>query len=156
MNRSASLANRIREVLLSGKWIANTNFKEQVQLVNLQQANQRVGSLNTIALLTYHINYYLAGLLQVFRGGPLDIRDKYSFDMPELKSEDDWNALVASLLHNAEAFAAAVEQMNDGQLVQPFVDVKYGTYERNIEGVIEHTYYHLGQVSMIRKLIVEG
>lgn len=156
MNRSASLANRIREVLLSGKWIANTNFKEQVQLVNLQQANQRVGSLNTIALLTYHINYYLAGLLQVFRGGPLDIRDKYSFDMPELKSEEDWNVLVASLLHNAEAFAAAVEQMNDDQLVQPFVDVKYGTYERNIEGVIEHTYYHLGQVSMIRKLIVEG
>lgn len=156
MNRSTSLANRIREVLLSGKWIANTNFKEQVQLVNLQQANQRVGSLNTIALLTYHINYYLAGLLQVFRGGPLDIRDKYSFDMPELKSEDDWNSLVASLLHNAEAFAAAVEQMNDDQLVQPFVDVKYGTYERNIEGVIEHTYYHLGQVSMIRKLIVEG
>lgn len=155
MKRTATIAHRLREVLLNGKWIANTNFKEQILSVNREQANLRVGTLNTIALLTFHINYYLDGLLQVFNGGPLTIRDKYSFDMPPMNSETDWQALVKQFLDNAEAFATHVEQMDDAVLDQPFLDEKYGTYARNIEGVIEHTYYHLGQVSLIRKMIME-
>lgn len=155
MTRNSALANRLREVLLNGKWIANTNFKEQIQGVSWEQAIQKVGNLNTIALLTFHINYYLGGLLNVFKGGNLDIRDKYSFDLPEIKSESDWQALVNDFLSNAETFANQVEQMEDSRLDQPFVDEKYGSYLRNIEGVIEHSYYHLGQVSLIRKMILQ-
>jgi uncharacterized damage-inducible protein DinB len=149
------LANRLREVLLNGTWIANTNFKAQITGITREQAVQRVDQLNTIAQLTFHINYYLQGILQVFRGGALEIRDKYSFDLPELKSEADWNWLVNDFLQNAESFAAEVESLDDALFDQPFVDEKYGTYRRNIEGVIEHSYYHLGQVVLIRKMIVQ-
>jgi hypothetical protein len=155
MNRNSFLANRLREVLLNGKWIANTNFKEQIQSVTWEQAIQKVGNLNTIALLTFHINYYLQGLLNVFNGGALEIRDKYSFDMPEINSEKKWNVLVSIFLTNAELFAAHVEQMEDSAFDQPFVDEKYGTYLRNIEGVIEHSYYHLGQVSLLKKMVTQ-
>ena len=155
MSRNQSIATRLREVLLNGKWIANTNFKEQILGVSWEQAVHRVSNLNTIALLTFHINYYLAGILNVFNGGQLEIRDKYSFDLPEIRSEDDWNALVNVFLSNAERFANHVEQMPDSLLDEPFVDEKYGTYLRNIEGVIEHSYYHLGQVSLIKKMIVQ-
>ena len=154
MTRNLAIANRLREVLLNGKWIANTNFKEQILSVSWEQAIRKVGSLNTIALLTFHINYYLKGLLNVFNGGNLEIRDKYSFDLPEIKSETDWNTLVNDFLNNAEMFANQVEQMADSMLDQPFVDEKYGSYLRNIEGAIEHSYYHLGQVSLIRKMIM--
>ncbi len=154
MKKTEFLANRLREVLLSGKWIANTNFKEQIESINWKQATQKVDSLNTIALLTFHINYYLQGLLQVFNGGPLEIKDKYSFDLPEIKSESDWNKLLSSFLSNAEMFANQVAQMDESMLDQPFVEEKYGSYLRNIEGVIEHSYYHLGQVSLIRKMIL--
>jgi hypothetical protein len=153
MTRNVSIANRLREVLLNGKWIANTNFKEQILSVSWEQSIQKVSNLNTIALLTFHINYYLKGLLQVFNGGQLEIRDKYSFDLPEIKSEADWNALVTDFVHNAEMFADKVEQMPDTLFDQAFVDEKYGNYLRNIEGVIEHSYYHLGQVSLIKKMI---
>ena len=153
MARNLAIANRLREVLLNGKWIANTNFKEQILSVNWEQAIQKVENLNTIALLTFHINYYLAGLLNVFAGGKLEIKDKYSFDLPEIKSEKDWNKLVNDFLNNSEMFANQVEQMEESMLDQPFTDEKYGSYLRNIEGVIEHSYYHLGQVSLIRKMI---
>ncbi|MCB0491064.1 MAG: hypothetical protein KDC93_01485 [Cyclobacteriaceae bacterium] len=33
--------------------------------------------------------------------------------------------------------------MDDTKLDAAFVDEKYGTYQQNIEGVIEHCYYHL-------------
>ncbi len=147
------LANRLREVLLNGKWIANTNFKDQITNIHWEQAIQQVANLNTIALLTFHINYYLEGLLHVFNGGDLEIKDKYSFDLPPIQSATDWDNLVKAFIRHAEMFVTQVEQMPDDLLDKPFVEEKYGSYVRNIEGVIEHSYYHLGQVSLIQKML---
>lgn len=156
MERNADLANRLQEVLLNGRWIAHTNFKEQVEGVTWVLATQKIESLNTIAALTYHVNYYLAGLLNVFKGGGLEIRDKYSFDLPPIASEADWKRLVDEFVVNSENFVREVAGMPDSKLDEPFVDEKYGTYLRNIEGIIEHSYYHLGQVALIRKLIADN
>jgi len=156
MENSNQLANRFKEVLLKGKWIANTNFKNQLSNVTWQQATNRIGSLNTIAALTYHINYYIAGVLNVFEGGPLEIRDKYSFDLPEIKSKEDWDSLLNSMWDNADKFANHIELMSDEKLESIFVEEKYGNYRRNIEGIIEHSYYHLGQISLIKKMIKES
>ncbi|MCB2092400.1 MAG: DinB family protein [Alphaproteobacteria bacterium] len=153
MTPSAQLANRFREVILNGRWVANTNFKAQLSGVSWEQATRKVGSLNTIAALTFHIHYYIAGILKVFEGGALDIRDKYSFDMPPIQSQQDWDKLRDSLWRDAERFADLVEQMPEARLQAIFVDEKYGAYQRNIDGMIEHSYYHLGQVSLIRKLL---
>lgn len=153
MPRNEELAKRLDEVLLNGRWIANTNFKDQIENVTWDQAIQKVGNLNTIAALTFHVNYYLAGILNVFGGGNLEIRDKYSFDLPPIESEADWKNLVEEFVTNAENFIHAVREIPENKFDEPFVDEKYGTYMRNIEGVIEHGYYHLGQISLIRKLI---
>lgn len=156
MENSSQLATRFRDVLLSGKWIANTNYKDQLSKLTWKQATTKIGSLNTIAALSYHINYYLKGVLDVYRGGPLEIRDKYSFDMPPISSKEEWEVLLKDLLSNAELFANHLEQMSDEKLEDIFVDEKYGTYRRNIEGTIEHAYYHLGQISLLRKLVLEA
>jgi uncharacterized damage-inducible protein DinB len=155
MERNSDLANRLNEVLLNGRWIANTNFKDQLESVSWEQATQKIGSLNTIAALTYHVNYYLGGILNVLKGGKLEIRDKYSFDLPPIESETDWKKLIDEFVVNSENFVKEVAKLPESQLDEPFVDEKYGTYLRNIEGVIEHGYYHLGQISLIRKLIIE-
>lgn len=153
MERNIYLANRLREVYLNGRWIANTNYKEQLRWVSHTQAVQSVGDLNTIALLAFHMNYYLEGLLNVFGGGRLSISDQYSFDCPPVRTEADWEKLVTTLLDHAEQFATAVSKMEDSLFDQVFVEEKYGTWLRNIEGVVEHSYYHLGQIVLIRKLI---
>ncbi|HFK5510758.1 TPA: DinB family protein [Elizabethkingia anophelis] len=153
MKQSIFIANRLREVLLNGHWIANTNCKEQLQLVTWQHAIHKIGNLNTIAALTFHLNYYLSGVLQAFNTGKLEIKDQYSFDLPPVKNEADWQKLTDDFMRNAEMFAAKVEEISDEQLQEAFIDEKYGTNLRNIEGMIEHCYYHLGQISLIRKLI---
>jgi len=156
MKRNKTLADRLREVLLDGYWIANTNYKKQIQSVTWEEATQKIGTLNTIAALTFHINYYLAGLLNAFGKGKLGISDKYSFDLPPIQSASEWDQMVTEFLTNAEKFVATVAQMDDTLLDEPFIDEKYGTFLRNIEGVIEHSYYHLGQVSLINKMIQES
>jgi uncharacterized damage-inducible protein DinB len=154
MQQTNLIASRLREVLLHGKWIANTNFKEQLENLDWQQAIKQVAHANSIALLTFHINYYMAGLLNVLKGGKLNISDKYSFDMPSIQSDGDWQQLVSNFLSNAERFAMMVEQMPDEMLNELFVDEQYGTWQRNLEAVMEHSYYHLGQIVFIRKLIL--
>lgn len=150
---SKDLSNRLREVLINGQWIAHTNFKAQITSVTWEQATQKIGNLNTIAILTFHVCYYLKGLQNVFEGGTLDIKDKFSFDMPDINSEADWNALVIEFLITAEKFISYVDSMDETMLNGPFVKEEYGTYLRNIEAQIEHSYYHLGQISLIKKLL---
>lgn len=153
MSSTSQLAKRFREVLLDGLWIANTNFKDQLSDVNMEKATTKVDSLNTIAMLTFHIDYYIAGLIHVFEGGDLEIRDQYSFDLPPLESEEQWANLKSKLWRDAEKFATLLEQMPDSKMNEVFVDEKYGTYLRNIDGMIEHCYYHLGQITLIKKLL---
>ncbi len=154
--QSALLAQRLREVILDGDWVANTNLKALLSDVRYEQAIISYQNLNSIAALTFHVNYYIEGVLNVLEGGTLDIRDKYSFDLPDLTSEEDWKALTGKLWSNTEKFANCVARMNDEKLNEPFVDQRYGNYQRNIEGMIEHCYYHLGQVSLLKKLTPES
>lgn len=153
MSTTLQLAKRFRDVLLNGKWIANTNFKEQLSDVTWEQATIKIGTLNTIAMLTFHIDYYVAGLINVFEGGNLEIRDQYSFDLPSIESQQQWGALLHKLWNDAEKFASLLEEMPNSKMDEVFVDVKYDTYLRNIDGMIEHCYYHLGQVTLIKKMI---
>jgi hypothetical protein len=153
MSSTSQLAKRFREVLLDGLWIANTNFKDQLQDVTWEQATTKIGSLNTIAMLTFHIDYYIAGLVNVFEGGKLEIKDKFSFDLPPIESQAQWEELLNKLWNDAEKFAILLEQIPDSKLNEAFVDEKYGTYLRNIDGMIEHCYYHLGQITLIKKLL---
>ncbi|MCT2563295.1 DUF1572 domain-containing protein [Chryseobacterium herbae] len=153
MSSASQLAKRFREVLLDGLWIANTNFKDQLSEVTWEQAVTKVDSLNTIAMLTYHIHYYIAGVVNVLEGGDLEIKDQFSFDLPPIKSEEQWKYLLNRLWTDSEKFASLVEQIPDDKLDEVFVDEKYGTYRRNIEGMIEHSYYHLGQITLIKKML---
>lgn len=154
MNRTVALAKRFREVILSGTWIANTNFRHQLEGLDWQIAIAKQGSLNSIALLTQHIHYYIKGVKNVLEGGSLDIKDKYSFDFPPVESQDAWNAILSKFFSDAESFASLVENLPEEKLDAPFVDEKYGTYLRNIDGMIEHSYYHLGQVVLIKKMLL--
>lgn len=154
MSTTSQLAKRFREVLLDGKWIANTNFKDQISDVTWEQATTKIDSLNTIAMLTFHIDYYIAGLVNVFEGGDLEIKDQFSFDLPPIESQQEWETLLNKLWQDSEKFAALLEQMPDFKMNEVFVDEKYDTYLRNIDGMIEHCYYHLGQITLIKKMIL--
>ncbi|HRI00192.1 MAG TPA: DinB family protein [Saprospiraceae bacterium] len=154
MENKSNIAARLTEVFLSGKWVANTNYKELLECISYEQAVHKVKDLNSISLLVFHINYYLKGLNQVFEGGLLIISDQYSFDLTPLQSSSDWQALIEELLFNAKKFIQHVEKLSDSELDLPFIEPKYGSFRRNIEGVIEHSYYHLGQISLLKKLAI--
>ena len=152
MTLSKQITNQIREVLLNGTWVA-TNYKVQLEDVDWKQATTKVADLNTVADLIFHIDYYLVGLIQVFNGGSLDIKDKFSNDAPQITSATEWDKRKQKLFHDAETFANLVEKMTEEELMAPFVEAKYGNNYINIQAMIEHSYYHLGQIVLIKKLL---
>ncbi len=152
MKITEHIAKNLREVYLGGNWTFS-NFKDQLSDVSWQEANQKVGSFNTIITLAYHINYFVLAVTQVLKGGPLDSKDKFSFDHPPIQSQEDWDAFRDQLWKDAESFAQLIEELPDSILTEDFVDGKYGSYYRNLAGIIEHTHYHLGQIALIKKQI---
>ena len=89
----------------------------------------------------------MEGLLNLFETGKLEICDKYNFNLPQIHSDTDWIKLVTTFMKNSEKFSTYVEQMDDSVFDQSFIDEKRGTCLRNIEAIIERSYYHLGQIS---------
>ncbi len=153
MQLAKQIAKQFREVTLDGKWIALTNIKEQISDLNWEEATKSVYGLNSIALLCFHINYYIAGVNQVLEGGSLDIRDKFSFDMPPITSQEEWEQLRQKFYADADHFGTLVEQLSEEDISGPFIEEKYGSFYRNITGMIEHAYYHFGQIVIIKKLV---
>lgn len=125
----------------------------QLEGVTFEQATKKMHDFHTIAELTYHINYYISAVVKVLQGGPLDAHDKFSFDCPPINSEDDWQQLQTKCRADAKAFAQLVEAMPEPQMDKAFANAKYGTWHRNLMGLMEHTHYHLGQIALIKKLV---
>lgn len=154
MNLSQQLAKHFRDVHYGGNWTAVT-LKEQLSDITWEEATTKVDSLNTILALVYHINYYVSVQLEVLKGKPLNAHDKFSFDHPSVNSAGDWDKLLNKVWTDADDLIGLVEQFPESKLWENFTDSKYGTYYRNLAGMIEHTHYHLGQITIIKKLIRE-
>ena len=154
MSQTAQIAKHLREVHFGKNWTW-VNLKDTLADVDWRQATTKIHGFNTIAALVFHINYYVEAVTKVLEGGPLESKDKFAFDHPPVNSPEDWEKMVAKTWADVEKFAGLIEKLPDSQLGEVFVEEKYGTYQRNFLGIIEHAHYHLGQIVFIKKLLLQ-
>jgi uncharacterized damage-inducible protein DinB len=152
MNTTKQLAQHFRDVHFGGNWTF-VNLKDSLADVTWQEATTKLHDFNTIDTLLFHINYYVNPVLKVLQGEPLIASDKYSFDCPPITSNEDWQKLVQKVLDEAELFAQEIEKLDELKLYDVFSEEKYGNYFRNLLGIIEHSHYHLGQITLIKKML---
>ena len=152
MTLQTQLASQFRAFYFGGNY-TGVNLKDTLTGITWQEATTKVDSLNAIAALVFHMNYYVAAALNVLRGNPLNASDKYSFDLPSIQSQEDWGRLLHSIKTDVDALINLIEKMPESQLWETFADEKYGNWYRNLAGIIEHNHYHLGQIVVIKKMI---
>jgi uncharacterized damage-inducible protein DinB len=152
MHLPTLLAQHLREVYFGKNWTW-VNLKETLDEIPWEQATRKLGTSHSILALTFHIQYFLNAQLRVLQGGELNAKDALSFEHPPLENENEWRQFVTQIFNEAETYASLVEALPETQLSDTFVDEKYGTYYRNIQGLIEHTHYHLGQIVLLKKLM---
>lgn len=155
MQLSQQVAKHFREVYFGGNW-TSVNLKDELIGLSWQEATLSVHASNSIAALVFHMNYFVSAVLNVMKGGQLDAHDKFSFDLPPVTSQSDWEQLLEKTFADAAEFAKLAEQMPDERLLKDFAGSKYGSYFRNILGIIEHNHYHLGQIVILKKIILEN
>ena len=147
MKTAEELSKHIRGSFFGPNWTFS-NVRDQLSDVTREMAFEKVGDLNTIAVLTYHIFYFVNVQLHVLEGGPLEGSDKLSFNVPEFKTEEEWQKFVADSLDAANRHADLVAQREDSFLAEVCADEKYGTWFRNLEFLyITFTFY---KVLMLR------
>lgn len=151
MKVTQQLAKQLLEVHIGGNW-TTISLKQALLDVSLTQANKKFGKLNSIAVITQHSSYYINALLEVLKGNGLQAKDEYSFTLPKIETEEEWQIYKEKMWRCAEQAAGLIEQLPDTILDKSFTDEKYGTYYRNIAGIIEHMHYHIGQIVIIKKV----
>ncbi len=155
MSLTKQIAEHFREIHFGGNF-TSSNLKDHLSDVTWQQATTKAYSFNTIATLVYHINYYVSAVLKVLQEKPLNASDKYSFGHPPILSQEDWENFLNKTWTDAENFASLIELLPESKLWETFSDEKYGNYYRNIHGIIEHAHYHLGQIVLIKKILLQA
>lgn len=154
MKRTQQIAQQLRVFHVGDNW-TGVNLQDTLAGITWEQATTRVKEFHTIAELVYHLNYFVEVTLKVIQGGTLDAKEALSFDHPRIAGPQDWEHLLEKTWTDAEDLAQAIEQLPENQLKDPFVDVKWGNYYRCLQGPIEHGYYHLGQIAMLKKLLAD-
>ena len=155
LTTSGEIAKLFRDFHYGGNY-TGVNLKNTLEGLTWDQATKKIESFNTIAALVFHINYYVSVVLKVMEGGPLTGSDKISYDAPSVNSQKDWENLLDRVWKDAERFATLVEQFPEDKLNEAFANEKYGTWYRNLHGVIEHSHYHLGQIVLIKKILARS
>lgn len=152
MKTTTQLAHSYHQFYFGPNWTAS-HFREQISDVSFDQATTKLEGYPTIAELVYHIHYFTRVAMGVLKGGPLTGHDRFSFDVPEMHSEAEWQSFLQEIWNEAHEMTGLIEALPDRHMAETFVEDKYGSYFRNILGIIEHGHYHLGQIALIRKQI---
>ena len=155
MKLTQQTASLLRHLFEGGNY-AGSNMNEHLSDVTKDEAVMKIHSFNPIATLVFHMNYYIEIVIRVAQGGKLTGSDKLSFDHPQVTTEADWDNMRNRIFANAEQLAVLIEKMPDEMLLTGFEDGKFGTWYRNLHGIIEHTHYHLGQIALLKKMIRTG
>ena len=151
MNSSVELSNRFNEVFLNGNWVVSTNIYDQLSRIPWEYVVKNTGCFNSTEFIAYHIHYYIRGVLEVLEGGRLTISDKYSSDFYLNQSATEWISFLETYKLDCEKFVQILKNMSNDDFEKDFFENKYGSYSKNINALIEHGYYHLGQIILIKK-----
>ncbi len=149
------IAKHLSQVYYGKNWTWSW-MEEQLKDVDWKLATTKIGDLNTIVALVYHIHYFVKSVIPVLEGGELDAHDKYSFDHPPINSEEEWQSFLQKVNQSSKKLSELIEGLDDEKMWETFSQEKYGNYFRNLMGIVEHAHYHLGQIVIIKKLLLSG
>jgi uncharacterized damage-inducible protein DinB len=124
--------------------LADISFKEAI--------TRTAASPNTIASLVNHLWYWNTIIMLRMKGENPVIPEENGFDVGKLNTEHDWKKLVAKTHRSFIDLADAIRNFPPEKLPDPVSNGR-STVSRNLYGIIEHAYYHLGQIVMLKHLV---
>lgn len=155
MKLTETLSNNILNVFEGNNW-TDVSISGVLSGISYSQANTVTpASKNTIAGLTHHLLYWNKVIMQRMQGDDPFIPDSNGFDVGELTSEEAWQKLVTDVRQSFIDLSTAIRDFPQDRL-QDLTKSGRSTIADNLYGIIEHAYYHLGQMLIIKNLLMRS
>jgi hypothetical protein len=152
MKLTTAIAQHVTEAAEGVNW-TEVDLKNVLSDISFEEAvTKTIASPNSIAEIVYHLNYYNNRLLARVNGINNAPDEANGFDMPALQNEEEWNALRANNILSARTLADAVGKIDDDKIFD-LNPANHQTFYKNLHGCVEHVYYHLGQIFILKNLI---
>lgn len=152
MKINEEIARQLLEMYNGSNW-TEVCLKSTLSDVSFSEATTLTrASKHNIAEITHHITYYVRVVEHRLLGTNFDPSHAESFRLKNLEGDIDWQQQLSLLEHAIQDLADAVTKMDDsrmGDALKPTGDSVY----KSLHGVIEHCYYHLGQIVSVKKLL---
>ncbi|PSK91579.1 DinB family protein [Taibaiella chishuiensis] len=154
MTISEAIASHLLDVFFGESWTDVWIFHTLEDLDWKEAIQPTAGSPNTIASLLHHITFYNKVIQQRLQGTDPVIGEANGFDLPPVHNAEDWIWMKTLNLQSATDLAEMIRQLPDTVLHQSIGNVPgASSYYKQLHGVIEHAYYHLGQIVILKNLI---
>ena len=149
------IATHLEEAFAGNNW-SDVNVKDTLNGITFPEATTVTrASSNTIAALLYHMTFYNRAIKQRLQGFEPEISTSNGFDLPPITSEYYWEQLKKNAFDTVNELATAIRNFPDERLTEENPAGK-GSFYKKLQGVIEHNYYHLGQIVILKNLIKNG
>jgi uncharacterized damage-inducible protein DinB len=152
MSETKRILSLFKEVYDGSPWI-DINLTSVLQNVSAEQASNRVlKNCNTIWEITNHLIEYRLNVLQRVRGKIIETPDNNYFEPVTDTSEKNWKDALQRLSKVQKNWIEFLDKVDPGELEKVYTPNSM-TYCENIDGIIQHDVYHLGQIVLLSKQI---
>ena len=118
--------------------------------ISAKQAQRRLGNCNTIWEIVVHLTAWRENVLQRVQGQVLKTPSSNYIEPVADTSDAAWAATLQQLEDSQMRWLAFLAQLDSGQL-EHIYPTNGMTYYEQIQGIIQHDAYHLGQIVLLAK-----
>jgi hypothetical protein len=142
------LADQLRRAFEGGAWHGPAVFELLAKVDATRAAAAPLPGRHSIWELTQHIAAWLRAAHQRVLGERGDVPDAENFPAPPDRSEQAWTMAKDHLAHCYRQLHAALLALRPADLQRPVAGQDYDVHFL-LDGVIQHSLYHAGQIAVL-------
>lgn len=153
-SRIKNFINQIVQLYEGGSWNDESSMEKLKSVDEHTAFVQPVPGKHCVAEILWHSIYWRTVLIKQIQGDSKfrkDTEKEQNFLPLETLKQKGWNNLIAELKQSQQLLIELLNERKDDFLQEEFSPGK--SFDYQIEGIIHHDIYHLGQIGLVISLI---
>jgi uncharacterized damage-inducible protein DinB len=151
MKTTDLIAEHLLELFHGKNW-TDVSLTDAVSDIKYKEAFAHTkASPNSIASIVQHLAFWNRVMMARLKGVRTEIPKDNGFGISGLETQEKWQEILKDNSQSAEDLANAIKSFDERKLQDPIL-TGYPSVYKSLHGLIEHGYYHLGQIVSIKKL----
>jgi uncharacterized damage-inducible protein DinB len=145
--------SQLMEIFSGSTWYG-PSIQEILISIDIKNVNVKPSGVNhSIAgLLAHMIAWRTFVIEKMKKNEDFDINPDTNFPDIHIKGIEDWKGLINEFFNSQEKLLSMIQNIGSDTLIK-IVPGRTYSYSHMLQGIIQHDIYHLGQISLIDKML---